>query len=370
MSENPAPKKQKLKIEKQHIQGFIAGVLLVCIVFGTVLIVNNDPAFFSGTIESIIYEHNFEEEVIKESRYVLVYVHVQGSLGNERAMWDFINEIADESGKYIKTGYCSLSKDGPIAEKYGINNTSLVLFRHGEIVASDNASQSKLEFRRWLGSLHINFAEDEEKAAYENAPKSYYMFPEELVADRDPSQIDVNVTGELLLLPYDYNITGFLKCDGSFRPIQAYNKLYSLLGSTFGGDGDTQYKLPDMTDKSPINGINYYLCSDGDNPSGNDAPFTNSGGVKYTCHLQEFGNCFIGEIKLLKNIDETRYDSLMIPCDGRELRISSYPALYSLIATKFGGDGRTTFKIPDMTNVASPVDGAVFYIILDGLFPY
>lgn len=35
-------------------------------------------------------------------------------------------------------------------------------------------------------------------------------------------------------------------------------------------------------------------------------------------------------------------------CDGRLLRIGDYDALYSLIGTAYGGDGITTFALPDL----------------------
>lgn len=35
-------------------------------------------------------------------------------------------------------------------------------------------------------------------------------------------------------------------------------------------------------------------------------------------------------------------------CDGSTLSISQYQALYSLLGTQFGGDGRTTFGVPDL----------------------
>ena len=35
-------------------------------------------------------------------------------------------------------------------------------------------------------------------------------------------------------------------------------------------------------------------------------------------------------------------------CDGQLLQISQYSALFSLLGTIYGGDGRTTFALPDM----------------------
>ena len=35
-------------------------------------------------------------------------------------------------------------------------------------------------------------------------------------------------------------------------------------------------------------------------------------------------------------------------CDGQFLSISSYPALFSILGTYYGGDGRSTFALPDL----------------------
>ena len=37
-----------------------------------------------------------------------------------------------------------------------------------------------------------------------------------------------------------------------------------------------------------------------------------------------------------------------LPCDGRLLPITQYQALFSLIGTMYGGDGRTNFALPDL----------------------
>lgn len=61
-------------------------------------------------------------------------------------------------------------------------------------------------------------------------------------------------------------------------------------------------------------------------------------------------------------------------CDGSTLNITQYSALYSLLGIQFGGDGRTTFKIPDLRN-ALPYPGAqgqkayVYCIAMTGYYP-
>lgn len=39
-----------------------------------------------------------------------------------------------------------------------------------------------------------------------------------------------------------------------------------------------------------------------------------------------------------------------MPCDGRTLSIGQYATLYSLLGTNYGGDGRSTFNLPDLRN--------------------
>jgi microcystin-dependent protein len=45
---------------------------------------------------------------------------------------------------------------------------------------------------------------------------------------------------------------GWLKCDGQLLPIAENDALYSLLGTTYGGDGQTTFGLPDLRGRMPI----------------------------------------------------------------------------------------------------------------------
>lgn len=37
-----------------------------------------------------------------------------------------------------------------------------------------------------------------------------------------------------------------------------------------------------------------------------------------------------------------------LPCNGQLMKISQYPALYSVFGTAYGGDGRANFALPDL----------------------
>ena len=58
---------------------------------------------------------------------------------------------------------------------------------------------------------------------------------------------------------------------------------------------------------------------------------------------------YIGQIELLPFTFAPQNWAL---CEGQLLQISENEALYSLIGTTFGGDGQTTFALPDQDNVA------------------
>ena len=45
---------------------------------------------------------------------------------------------------------------------------------------------------------------------------------------------------------------GWAKCDGQLLPISEYEALYSLIGTTYGGDGVSNFALPDMRGRVPI----------------------------------------------------------------------------------------------------------------------
>jgi microcystin-dependent protein len=52
--------------------------------------------------------------------------------------------------------------------------------------------------------------------------------------------------GEIRLFPYDFAPVGWAPCDGRLLSIALNSALFSLLGTTYGGDGKTTFALPDL----------------------------------------------------------------------------------------------------------------------------
>jgi microcystin-dependent protein len=57
---------------------------------------------------------------------------------------------------------------------------------------------------------------------------------------------------ELRLFSFDFAPQGWALCNGQFLPINQNQALFSLLGTTYGGDGRVNFALPDLRARTPI----------------------------------------------------------------------------------------------------------------------
>lgn len=152
---------------------------------------------------------------------------------------------------------------------------------------------------------------------------------------------------------------GWIKCDGRSFPIKGYEGFNYMLSRTingvrvpsFGGDS-TKFNIPNLIGKSPIKGMEYYIAQQGMTIAFYDEP----------------DMALIGEVCLFPENSVWSESDVWKRCDGRELPISSYPALYSCIGATFGGDGINNFQIPNLSN-KSPVEGLNYYIAVNGKHP-
>ena len=71
---------------------------------------------------------------------------------------------------------------------------------------------------------------------------------------------------EVRMVGFNFAPRGWAFCDGQILPINQNQSLYSLLGTTYGGDGRTSFALPDLRGRTPIhvgasNGTHHQLGS-------------------------------------------------------------------------------------------------------------
>jgi microcystin-dependent protein len=58
--------------------------------------------------------------------------------------------------------------------------------------------------------------------------------------------------GQIMLVPYNFPPRGWAFCNGQILSIAQNTALFSLLGTTFGGNGQTTFALPDLRGRVPI----------------------------------------------------------------------------------------------------------------------
>jgi len=52
--------------------------------------------------------------------------------------------------------------------------------------------------------------------------------------------------GEIKLVSFNFAPQGYMLCDGSILPINQFSAIFSLMGTTYGGNGQTNFALPDL----------------------------------------------------------------------------------------------------------------------------
>ena len=59
----------------------------------------------------------------------------------------------------------------------------------------------------------------------------------------------------------------------------------------------------------------------------------------------------------------------MVDCDGKEYLVAQYEALFTLLGNTFGGDGVSTFCVPNLKGY-EPNPNVHYVIATQGLYPY
>lgn len=76
--------------------------------------------------------------------------------------------------------------------------------------------------------------------------------------------------GEIRMFAGSFAPAGWMFCEGQLLPISENDALFNLIGTTYGGDGESTFGLPDLRGRIPIhqgtcsgNGITYTVAQTG-----------------------------------------------------------------------------------------------------------
>jgi len=72
--------------------------------------------------------------------------------------------------------------------------------------------------------------------------------------------------GEIRLFPYNFAPRGWAFCNGQVLSIAQHTALFSLLGTTYGGDGRTTFALPWLRSAEGVT-LNYCIAMQGIYPA-------------------------------------------------------------------------------------------------------
>jgi microcystin-dependent protein len=68
--------------------------------------------------------------------------------------------------------------------------------------------------------------------------------------------------GEIRMFGGNFAPAGWMTCNGQLLPISEYDTLFNLIGTTYGGDGQSTFALPNLAARAPVhmgsNGISSY----------------------------------------------------------------------------------------------------------------
>jgi microcystin-dependent protein len=147
--------------------------------------------------------------------------------------------------------------------------------------------------------------------------------------------------------------SNYVECRGQLMYIAQHGELYSLLQSTYGGDGAHTFALPQLAPLVPAKGpaIEYSICVNGAYPT--------IGGTfgGYIGHVRNFA----GEVRTIP--------SNWPQCNGQTVDISANDHAATIIHYQFGGSG-DEMTMPNVPPLVSKNTATVPYIIcVDGILP-
>ena len=68
--------------------------------------------------------------------------------------------------------------------------------------------------------------------------------------------------GEIRMFAGNFAIAGWMFCEGQLLPISENETLFNLIGTTYGGDGQSTFALPDLRGRLPIHFGNGFILAE------------------------------------------------------------------------------------------------------------
>lgn len=158
--------------------------------------------------------------------------------------------------------------------------------------------------------------------------------------------------GEIRLMSFNFPPKGWAYCNGQLLPINQNQALFSLLGTTYGGDGRSNFALPDLRGRVPIHmGAGHTLGE----RAGQEAQTLSIAQLPTHTHS--------GQVRALSATTGIPNNRLLagVPSFGYRNNLSNLTSLHPTTVTNAGGSQAHQNMQPFLT--------LSFCIALQGIFP-
>jgi len=156
---------------------------------------------------------------------------------------------------------------------------------------------------------------------------------------------------EIRIFSFSFAPKGWAQCNGQFLPINQNQALFALLGTTYGGNGQTTFALPNLRGRTPIHMGNGHALGEA------------AGSTAVTINIQQLPTHLHG-LQASSNSTGTTADptnAFIGPVNGGYAPPSSLTTLDPSSVTSIGGSQAHTNMMPyGVLN---------FCIALQGIFP-
>jgi len=156
---------------------------------------------------------------------------------------------------------------------------------------------------------------------------------------------------EIKLVSFNFPPKGWALCNGQFLPINQNQALFALLGTTYGGNGQTTFALPNLRGRVPIHMGNGHTLGEA------------AGSTSVTVNIQQLATHLHG-LQASSNSTGTSADptnSFLAPVNGGYGAAASLTTLSPQSVTSVGGSQPHNNMMPYLT--------LNFIIALQGIFP-
>ena len=72
--------------------------------------------------------------------------------------------------------------------------------------------------------------------------------------------MDEPILGQIQLFAFSWKIEGWMPCESQLLRITENQALFALIGTTYGGDGQATFALPDLRNKAPHTAMHYHIA--------------------------------------------------------------------------------------------------------------